>query len=223
MSDKALSHLNNLSLFAGVPEAARAKLAASARPVRFVVGEMLFRRGEPAEGMVMVLDGLVRIHLYNAKGREVTLALIGAGEPIGEIALIDGGLRSADATALTPVSGLLLRHVDAEAMIASDADVAMALLRTMTGRVRRLTDQVEAISLQPLAQRVAAALLRLAAADPSGLVRVAQGQLATLVAASRPKVNAVLSDYRARGLIVSVRAGLKLLDLAALRALAADE
>jgi CRP/FNR family transcriptional regulator, cyclic AMP receptor protein len=223
MSDKALSHLSNLKLFAGVPEAARAKLAASARPVRFGVGETLFRRSEPAEGMVVVLDGLVRIHLSDAKGREVTLALVGAGEPIGEIALIDGGVRSADATALTPVSALLVRHADAEATIASDPAVAMALLRTMTARVRRLTDQVEAISLQPLSQRVAAALLRLAAADPSGLVRVAQGQLATLVAASRPKVNAVLSEYRARGLIVSVRAGLKLMDPAALRALAADE
>jgi len=220
MSNKALSHLNHLTLLAGVPEAARARLAASARPVRFVVGEMLFRRGEPAEGLVLVLDGLVRIHLSDAKGREVTLALVGSGEPIGEIALIDGGMRSADATALTPVSALLLRHADAAAIIASDAAVAMAFLRTMTARFRRLTDQVEAISLQPLAQRVAATLLRLAAADPSGLVRVAQGQLATLVAASRPKVNAVLSDYRARGLIVSVRAGLKLVDPAGLRALA---
>jgi CRP/FNR family transcriptional regulator, cyclic AMP receptor protein len=223
MSDKALSHLNNLKLFAGVPEAARAKLAASARPVRFGVDEALFRRGEPAEGMVVVLDGLVRIHLSDAKGREVTLALVGAGEPIGEIALIDGGVRSADATALTPVSALLVRHADAEATIASDPALAMALLKMMTARVRRLTDQVEAISLQPLAQRVAAVLLRLAAADPSGLVRVAQGQLATLVAASRPKVNAVLSEYRARGLIVSVRGGLKLQDPAGLQALAADE
>jgi CRP/FNR family cyclic AMP-dependent transcriptional regulator len=223
MSEKAFNHLNNLKLFAGVPEAARAKLAASARPVRFAVGEMLFRRSEPAEGMVVVLDGLVRIHLSDARGREVTLALVGAGEPIGEIALIDGGVHSADATALTPVSALLVRHADAEAMIASDAAVAMALLKTMTARVRRLTDQVEAISLQPLAQRVAATLLRLAAADPSGLVRVPQGQLATLVAASRPKVNAVLSEYRAAGLIVSVRAGVRLLDAARLHALADDQ
>jgi CRP/FNR family cyclic AMP-dependent transcriptional regulator len=223
MSEKAFNHLNNLKLFDGVPEAARAKLAASARPVRFAVGEMLFRRSEPAEGMVVVLDGLVRIHLSDARGREVTLALVGAGEPIGEIALIDGGVHSADATALTPVSALLVRHADAEAMIASDAAVAMALLKTMTARVRRLTDQVEAISLQPLAQRVAATLLRLAAADPSGLVRVPQGQLATLVAASRPKVNAVLSEYRAAGLIVSVRAGVRLLDAARLHALADDQ
>jgi CRP/FNR family cyclic AMP-dependent transcriptional regulator len=223
MPENALSHLSKLKLFAGVPEGARARLAAAARPVRFKHGEMLFRRGDPAQGMVLVLDGLVRIHLSDAKGRELTLALVGGGEPIGEIALIDGGLRSADATALTPVSALLLCHAAAMTMVASDPVMATALLRTMTARVRRLTDQVEAISLQPLAQRLAATLLRLSAADPSGLVRVAQGQLAALVAASRPKVNAVLSDYKARGLVEPVRAGLRLLDPAGLRALAADE
>jgi CRP/FNR family cyclic AMP-dependent transcriptional regulator len=223
MNGNALSHLSKLKLFAGVPEAAQVRLAAVARPVRFREGESLFRRGDPAEGMVLVLDGLVRIHLSDAKGREVTLALVGTGEPIGEIALIDGGLRSADATALTPVSALLLCHAAAMTMIASDPVMATALLRSMTARVRRLTDQVEAISLQPLAQRLAATLLRLSAADPSGLVRVAQGQLASLVAASRPKVNAVLSDYKARGLVIKVRAGLKLLDPAGLRALAEDE
>ena len=223
MSDRILSQLRQLKLFAGLPEAARGKLSASARPVRFAQNEMLFRRGEPAEGMIMVIDGLVRIHLSDAKGREVTLALVGPGEPIGEIALIDGGPRSADATALSPVSAVLLRHADAAAMIETDAAMASALLRMMTARVRRLTDQVEAVSLQPLAQRVASALLRLAEADASGLVRVPQGQIATLVSATRPKVNAVLSEYRARGLIVSVRAGLKILDRDGLTKLAADE
>ncbi len=222
MSDRVLSRLQQLKLFAGLAEAARGKLSASARPVRFAQNEMLFRRGEAAEGMIMVIDGLVRIHLSDAKGREVTLALVGPGEPIGEIALIDGGLRSADATALSPVSAVLLRHADVAGMIEADAAMASALLRTMTARVRRLTDQVEAISLQPLAQRVANALLRLAEADASGLVRVPQGQIATLVSATRPKVNAVLSDYRARGLIVSVRAGLKILDRGGLAKLAAN-
>jgi CRP/FNR family cyclic AMP-dependent transcriptional regulator len=197
-------------------------LAAAARPIQYAASHTIFCRGDAGDGMLLVLDGLVRIHLSDAKGREVTLALIGVGEPIGEITLIDGGLRSADATALTPVSALLLRHTDVAPLIASDAAFASALLRGMAARLRRLTDQVEAVSLQPLSQRLATALLHLSAADPSGLVRVAQGQLATLVAASRPKVNAALAEYRKLGLIVSVRAGLKLLDKERLRALAED-
>jgi CRP-like cAMP-binding protein len=223
MSDRILHLLNGLKLLADVPPAARARLSEVARPVRYAAGDVLFRRGDSGEGMVVVLDGLVRIHLSAANGREVTLALAGAGEPIGEITLIDGGLRSADATAITPVSAVLVRHADATALIRADAEMAAALLRTMAARLRRITDQVEAVGLLPLSQRLAAALLQLAAADPSGLVRLSQGHIATLIAASRPKVNAALSEYRALGLVESVRAGLRLLDQKALRALAEGE
>ena len=166
--------LARLPLFQGVPEGALNRLAMAARPLRLAEGAVLFRRGDPGEGLVILLDGLVRLHVSTEAGRELTLGLVGPGEPIGEIALIDGGARSADATALTP-----------------------------------------------LPARVATALVPLAAADPSGLVRLPQGQIAALVAATRPKVNAVLGDFRARGLIEPHRAGLRLLDIEGLRALGA--
>jgi CRP/FNR family cyclic AMP-dependent transcriptional regulator len=220
--DNVSQLLTALPLFARVPAETRARLAVLAAPKRYAASQMMFCRGDVADGMLLVLDGVVRVHLSDARGHEVTLALIGPGEPIGEIALVDGGLRSADATALTPVSALLLRHSDVAPLIASDAEFASALLLGMAARLRRLTDQVEAISLQPLSQRLAGTLLQLAAADPSGLVRVAQGQLATLVAASRPKVNAALAEYRKLGLVTSVRAGLRLIDKERLRALAED-
>jgi CRP/FNR family cyclic AMP-dependent transcriptional regulator len=221
-SDNISQLLTALPLFALVPDEARRRLALLATPKRYTASQTMFCRGDVGDGMLLVLDGLVRIYLSDANGHEVTLALIGPGEPIGEITLVDGGLRSADAMALTPVSALLLRHSDVAPLIASDAKFASALLFGMAARLRRSTDQVEAISLQPLAQRLAGALLRLSAADPSGLVRVAQSQLASLVAASRPKVNAALSEYRRLGLIETVRAGLRLVDKDRLRALAGD-
>lgn len=214
--------LDRLPLLAGWPEAARARLAASARPVRYAAGAVVFRRGDPgADGMLLVLDGLIRLHLSDASGRELSLGLVGAGEPVGEVALVDGGPRSADATALTPVSGLMIRHADAQALIAGDAAVANALLRTFAARLRRTTEQVEAVGLRSLPQRLAGALLKLEAADPSGLVRLPQGQIAVLVAATRPKVNAALAAFRARGLVEPARAGLRLADRDGLRALAA--
>jgi CRP-like cAMP-binding protein len=212
--------LGRLPFLAGVPEAALDQLAEAARPVRHAAGATIFRRGDPGEGMLIVLDGLVRLHLSTAAGREMTLGLVGPGEPVGEIALIDGGPRSADATALTPLRALLLRQADAAALIAGDAAVAGALLRTLAARLRRTTDQAEAVGLRGLTERVAMALLQLAAADPSGLVRLSQGQIAALVAATRPKVNAVLAELREKGLVEPARAGLRLLDPAGLRELA---
>jgi CRP/FNR family transcriptional regulator, cyclic AMP receptor protein len=104
--------------------------------------------------------------------------------------------------------------------MASDAAVAVSLLRALAAKVRRTTDQIEAVGLYPLPRRLAGALLRLAAADPASLVQLPQGQIASLVAASRPKVNAALAGFRARGLVAPCRAGLKLVDPAGLRALA---
>jgi len=207
----------------GVPDEARARLAAIARPMRYAEGAMLFRRGDPGEGMVLVTDGVVRLSLVSAAGKELTLGLIGAGEPVGEIALVDGGPRSADASALTPVAALMLRHTEADTIIAAHPAMARALLRTLAARLRRTTDQVESVGLQPLAQRVAGALLKLASADASGLVRLPQGQIATLVAASRPKVNGVLADFRTRGLVAPARAGLRIVDAAALGRVAVEE
>lgn len=220
----ARRQLDALPLFAGVPEAARARLAAAARPVRYPAGTVVFRRGDPGtDGLLLVLDGLVRLHLATQAGREMSLGLVGPGEPLGELALIDGGPRSADATTLTPVAGLMLRHPDALAVIAEDAATANALLRTVVARLRRTTEQTEAVALHGLTQRLAAVLLKLAATDPSGLVRLPQGQIASLIAASRPKVNAALAELKAQGCVTAVRAGLRLADPARLRRLAEAE
>jgi CRP/FNR family cyclic AMP-dependent transcriptional regulator len=215
--------LGGVPLLADWPEAARRRFAAAAQPARFGIGETIFRRGDSGEsGMLLLLDGLVRLHLAEAGGRELTLALVRAGETIGELAVIDDGPRSADATALTPVSGLQLRRADAKALMASDPAVTTAVLRGLAAMVRRTTGQVEAVGLHPLPRRLAGALLTLAAADPAGLVRLPQGQIASLVAASRPKVNAVLAEFRARGLVSPHRAGLRLADPVGLQALAEE-
>ncbi len=220
-AETALTALARVKLLAGVPPAARARLAEGARPVRYREGEAVFRRGDPGtEGMLLVLDGVVRVHLSTEAGREMTLGLVGAGEPVGEIALIDGGPRSADATALGPVSGLLIPAARAAEVIESDHAAALAMLRALAARLRRSTDQLEAVGLRALPPRLAAALLRLAAADPAGLVRLPQGQIAMLVAATRPKVNAVLAEFRAHGLVVQARHGLRIGDAEALRAVA---
>ena len=224
MSDEARRAIDRLPLLAGVPEAARARLAGAARPVRYREGEVVFRRGDSgADDMLLVLDGVVRLHLATGAGRELTLGLAGAGEPVGEIALIDGGARSADCTALTPVSALLIRHADAAAVLAEDHATALALLRTLAARIRRTTEQVEAVGLRPLPQRLAAALLKLAAADPAGLVRLPQGQLAALVAATRPKVNAALAEMRAGGMLEAARVGFRISDPPGLHALAESD
>jgi len=223
-SDALRQTLDRVPLLAQVPAGAKARLAAAARQVRYRDGETVFRCGDPGtDGMLIVLDGVVRLYLSTAAGREITLGLVGAGEPVGELALIDGGPRSADATALTPVTGLMIRSAIAIEVIESDPAAALALLRALAARLRRTTDQLEAVGLRPVPQRLAAALIKLAAADPAGLVRLNQSQLATLVAATRPKVNLALGDFRTRGFVLQSRAGLRIGDATGLQSVARGE
>jgi CRP/FNR family transcriptional regulator, cyclic AMP receptor protein len=227
MSDPSTRQaLDRLPLLAEVPEAARARLAAAARPARYREGQAVFRAGDPGtDGMLLVLDGVVCLHRSPPSGREMTLGLVGAGKPVGEIALIDGGPRSADATALTPVRGLLVPAASATEVIEKDHAAALALLRALAARIRRTTDRLEDVGLRAVPQRLASAILKLARADPAGLVRLTQGQLAGLVAAPRPKVNAALAGLRARGLVEPARNGssLRIRDAAGLGALASAE
>src|SRR5690348_176131 len=99
LPDALRRHLDRVPLLAGWPAAARARFTAAAQQARYAAGEVIFRRNDPSEGgMLLVLNGLVRLHLAKPGGRELTLALAGAGEPVGELAIIDDGPRSADAT-----------------------------------------------------------------------------------------------------------------------------
>lgn len=214
--------LDGVAFLALVPASAKERLTGIARPVHYPSGRTLFRRGDAGEGMLIVLDGLVRIHLSTADGRELSLALVGRGEPIGELALVDGGPRSADATTFTPVSALLMRHDDVAPLIATDVAFAGALLRTLAARLRQSSAQVEAIGLHSLRQRLAAVLLRLAAVEPTGLVRLPQAQIASLAAATRPRVNHLLTEFRQQGLVEPSRAGLRLRDPARLRRIAEE-
>ena len=220
----AESILARLPLLAGVPAQARARLAAAARPVRYRENEVVFRRGEPgADGMLLVLDGLVRLHVATAAGRELTLGLVGAGGTVGEIALIDGGPRSADVTALTPVS----RPAASPCRCGRRHRIRPRRRRRPAADPRRPPPAHHRPGGGGRAADPAAAGRRRAGQAGRRRSRRAgaplQGQLAALVAGTRPKVNAALAELRERGLVEPARAGLRLPDPAALRALAEAE
>ena len=105
--------LEQCPLFAGMDERSRRELVALAVPRNFGVGEPICRLGDVGLSMMAVVTGTVRITLPMPKGKEIILADLPAGELFGEIAMLDGKPRSADATALTKCELLVLerRHV----------------------------------------------------------------------------------------------------------------
>ncbi len=199
----------SFEMFAGLGPEALDAVAAAARPRHWQPGEWLFQRDDPGDWMVALESGRVRISLVTAGGRELVLRHSEPGEMLGELALFDRQPRSADASAVGPVSGHVLTRRDFFTLAAANPAFYDSALTHLSAMVRATTLQLESIALYQLRARVARFVLitleQLHGTDipaDAGLsLGLSQGELAAVLGATRPKVNRVLQDFRDEGLL----------------------
>lgn len=172
-------------------------------------GQSVFMKGDPGTTLMAVLRGRVRISCIAADGREIVLAVLDPGEVFGEIAMIDGGERTADAVALEDAELLILHRRDFLPVLEANPRLALRLLEILAGRLRRTDQQIEDNYL-PLRPRLAKRLLFLAdhygkpVENGTGVqiaIRLPQTLLASMVGTTREAVNKQLGEFRNAGLI----------------------
>ncbi|WP_210183235.1 Crp/Fnr family transcriptional regulator [Methylobrevis pamukkalensis] len=156
------------SLFAGLDDPDIAAVAALARRRAWPAGTLLFQRGDAGREMILVTSGRVRLSLLSPEGRELTLRHAEAGSLFGEIAVLDGGPRSADATAAAETEGLVIAKADLDRLMAARPQIAAAVIRFLCGRLRETTEQFETVALYRLEARLARFLLGLARPQVAG-------------------------------------------------------
>jgi CRP/FNR family transcriptional regulator, cyclic AMP receptor protein len=201
--------LQRLDLFARASPGDLDAVAALSVERRYKDGETIFGRGDPGEGMLVVLQGRIRMSIVSTEGRELILREADAGDVIGEIAAIDGGRRSADAMAVGPVIAGFIGQPPFTRLLAERPRLMMPILQVLCTRLRETTDQLESIALYPLEARLARFLLwhlkRHGRTRPDGArvtpLTISQGAIASFVGASRPKVNRLLSAFESQGAI----------------------
>ncbi|HKY94215.1 MAG TPA: Crp/Fnr family transcriptional regulator [Kiloniellales bacterium] len=215
-ADPRLAILGRHALFAGLAPRVLEELLAQAVARDLAQGEVLFRAGQPGGQLYAVLEGRVRIFLEGAGGAEITLNLLGAGEVFGEIAMLDGGERTASAAALEPSRLLQLRRESVLAALRRHAELAERIILLLCRRLRWTSEQVEDSAFLPLAARLAKRLLALTD-DGASRLRLSQRDLAALVGASREAVNKLLVQWRVDGVIRQRRQELTVVDAEALR------
>lgn len=171
-------------------------------------GTVIFSKGDPGTSMMSVLAGRVRASSVSADGKEVTLNVIGPGEFFGEIALLDGKPRSADATAAEDSVLLVVERRHFLPFLFKNEKLIERLLAVLCDRLRRTSLALEELALFDLPARLARLLLQLARDHGSkvdGGVRIglklSQRDLSTLVSSSRETVNKQLRQWREQGLI----------------------
>ena len=223
--DEKYKLLANLSLFAHLDRDELAALATHARVDHHHAGSTIFLKGSPGRCMMAVLHGSVRISSPSAGGREVVFNIINPGDVFGEIALLDGLERTADATAPTDCDLLVLDRRDFRPVLLRHPDFCVALLELMCHRLRQTSMQVEESMFERLDSRTAKALLRLArtageAASPAPVsLRLSQQQLGNMVGASRESINRLLRAWQREGLVDLAKGCIVIRDPAALEQL----
>lgn len=175
--------------------------------------EPVFLKGDPGNSMMAVLSGRVRICTYSVDGREVVLNVINAGEVFGEIALIDGGERTADAFAMEATELLVLGRRDFLPFLIRNPELCVKLLEMLCLRLRWTSEQLEDFNFLDLRARLAKRLLflgnRHGEQTSQGIlinVRLPQHLLASMIGTSREAVNKQLRAWEEEGLI-DVRRG----------------
>ena len=185
-------------------------------------GEVVFSQGDPGDALYAVITGKIRISAGAADGREIFLNIMEPGDTFGEIALLDGGTRTASATATIDSELVSIRREHFLALLEREARVALELLRLCGERLRWTSGLVEDAALLDAPARLAKRLLSLGQmhGQQKGdgvTLRISQEELANFLGVSRQVVNQYLQGWKGKGWVDIGRGSVTVLDQAALK------
>ena len=208
--DDVSLYFKQVSFFANLPDEDIRALMAVTRKRAFRAGEVIFHREDVGQVLYVIKEGKVNICLISPEGQEISLVVLGKGDVFGELAILDGLPRSADAIALERVECYTLQRSDFHNAIMKNPKIAIQVLEVLSRRLRKTDDKVEDLVVLDVYGRVAKKLLDLAKehgvnVDDGTLidVRMTQQDLASMVGASRESVNKVLGYFTDKGYISS--------------------
>jgi CRP/FNR family transcriptional regulator, cyclic AMP receptor protein len=214
--------LARTELFRGIDEATRRRIAEHAAERVVERGQCVFTQDEPGDRMYVLAEGAVKLFVSSRNGGIVELVRHRPPATFGEVALLDGGPRSASAEATERSTLLVVTRAELLRLLRAEDQVAEGLLRILGTIVRRTTRQVTDLAFLDLQGRVARQLLVLAG-DAHGTARtryVSQAELASMVSGARQTVNQALRSLEARGYIRTDGRCFEILDRARLERLA---
>ena len=215
------------TLFGGLDDDVLNEIASVVRPIRVAKGKALFNQGDSVNGCYAVLDGTLKVSLFGENNQETFLAVVGKGDVVGEMGLIDRSPRSATVSALKACRLGHIRMMDFDRLADSNTEIYRHMLKVMAERLRT-TNEAYSVQQLPLSGRLAHIFLRLADGfgetlpDKRILVRqrFSQADLGRMTGAARENVNRQLSRWRKDGVLSRVGGYYCIETMSGLRALA---
>lgn len=224
VASTTLSILRQHPIFSDLDTEALEQLSRYAKHSILKRGATICSKGDPGNSMFAVISGTVKISVSSADGRSAILNLIGPGELFGEIAVLDGQARTADATANTNCEIFAIDRRDFLPFVKSQPTLAMKFIELLCMRLRWTSDQVEQVILQDLPGRLAGALIRLTdkyKLAPAGrTIAITQQEISEMVGMTRESINKQLRVWAARNWVRLEHGAIVVLDPEPLQALA---
>jgi CRP-like cAMP-binding protein len=214
------------SLLHTLEESELSQLLDSAKFHDAAKGDVLLRQGDIGDSLVILLDGQARVTVYTANGREIVLEYVSAGAVLGEIALLDGGERTASVIAMGNVRYLTLGRIAFEALLEHNHKIALRIMRELALRLRMTNQTIENDRAYAAAPRLARFVLRLVRADENRasppVIALSQTELAMFAGISRENINRQLAIWSQAGITAVEQGEIRILDPATLEEIAAS-
>ena len=222
-----LSLLRNHSFFRGFSTAELERLSPYVKRRSVPKGSVIFEKGDPGHGLIGVLSGAIKISVASAGRRDVVLNIIREGQVFGEIALLDGHPRTADATAMSDCELVVIERREFLTFLRSQPEVTLKLIEILCARLRRTSEQVQDVTFLNLDIRLAKVLVDMCsnneASRATGKVLITQKEIGQVVGRSRESTNKQLREWSKRGWIRLERGSITVLKPAKLAEIAESE
>lgn len=203
LSGSAAETLKIVPFFKNLGQSEASDLAARLVERRFTSGQIIFHMGDPAGLLYIITHGKIKIAYASSDGQEAVLAILGAGDFFGELALLDDSPRSASAESLESTTTLTLHRDEFLGFIDSNPAFARQVLNVLARRIRHLNNQISDIFFLDLPARLARTLLHLAEdhgrpVDDGVVIEVSltQTDMAEMTGATRVSINKALGRFR---------------------------
>jgi CRP-like cAMP-binding protein len=195
--------LRKVPLFAGLPAPELQAFAELCRERSYPKGSVIVFEDDPGDAMYLVGTGQVKVVLIAEDGREVILSVLGEDSVFGEMSVIDDEPRSAHVIAMEDSMLLVLRREDFQNRLRQSPDVAIALLRELSRRLRRADEKIANLVLLDVNGRVASLLLRMAEEEGGDRItrRLTHHTIAQMIGSSRETVSRTMRALVDRGVL----------------------
>ena len=203
--------LRRVPIFVRLSESQSALLATAVEKRHFKRGEIILEAGENLGSLVIILSGQVRVTVLEENGKQAVIATLGAGEVVGEMSILDGAPQSASVVTDTPVDALLLSQDAFLQCVQNNTHLAIALLQSLVGRLRRANEKIASLAYVSVYGRVAQYLVDTATQTEAGDLLLAKKlsvvAMSQTLGASREMISQALKAFEDKSFLKKMGTG----------------